>query len=167
MSASPDRLLYTSIASPLGELLLLSDGRALRGLYMQEGPRPFTVHADWVHSAEPFDATRAQLTEYFAGARERFDLPLQLEGTAFQRRVWSALVEIPYGQTTSYGELARGLGQPDAVRAVGTANGSNPISIIVPCHRVIGADGSLTGYGGGMERKRLLLELEAEQLQLL
>lgn len=107
---------------------------------------------------------RGQLSEYFAGERTGFDVELSMRGTAFQRRVWCALQEIPYAETISYGELARRLGVPSAARAVGLANGCNPVSVIVPCHRVIGADGTLTGYGGGIERKRLLLELEADTL---
>jgi methylated-DNA-[protein]-cysteine S-methyltransferase len=103
---------------------------------------------------------REQLAEYFAGERREFDVPMQLAGTAFQRRVWEELVRIPYGTTITYAELARRVGRPTAVRAVGAANGRNPISILVPCHRVIGADGKLTGYGGGVERKQWLLELE-------
>ncbi len=109
---------------------------------------------------------RAQLEEYFAGERTSFDIPLAPEGAPFEREVWRALEEIPYGETVSYGEIARRVGQPTAARAVGTANGRNPIAVIVPCHRVIGADGSLTGYGGGLERKRLLLELERGQGRL-
>jgi len=109
---------------------------------------------------------KRQLEEYFAGERTIFDIPLAPEGAPFEREVWRALEEIPYGETVSYGEIARRVGQPTAARAVGTANGRNPIAVIVPCHRVIGADGSLTGYGGGLERKRLLLELERGQGRL-
>ena len=152
--------LYTTVASPIGELLLVGDGGALRGLYMREGRRPVAVRADWTPAAEPFDHVRAQLEEYFEGGRTSFDVPLALDGTPFQRRVWHTLQKIPYGETISYGELAKRVGQPGAARAVGLANGSNPIAVIVPCHRVIGANGKLTGYGGGMERKRILLDLE-------
>ena len=109
---------------------------------------------------------KRQLEEYFAGERTTFDVPLAPEGAPFEREVWRALEEIPYGETVSYGEIARRVGQPTAARAVGTANGRNPIAVIVPCHRVIGANGSLTGYGGGLERKRLLLELERGQGRL-
>ena len=112
------------------------------------------------------DAVEAQLHEYFARRRTEFDLPLDLQGPVFHRRVWSALREIPYGQTISYLQLARNIGDERAVRAVGAANGANPIAIIVPCHRVIGADGSLVGYGGGLERKRLLLDLESNRIPL-
>jgi methylated-DNA-[protein]-cysteine S-methyltransferase len=158
----PSPLRYTTIESPIGALLLLSDGHALRGLYMQEAPNPATIAPDWEPSEAPFTDVKAQLSEYFAGRRTTFQLPLALEGTPFQRRVWSALQDIPYGETTSYGEIARRIDQPAAVRAVGLANGRNPISVIVPCHRVIGANGTLTGYGGGLERKRRLLELESD-----
>jgi methylated-DNA-[protein]-cysteine S-methyltransferase len=161
-----DTCIYTTLDSPIGELLLLGDGEALRGLYMQHGRRPIAIKPAWARSAEPFAGVAAQLREYFAGERTSFEVPLALEGSPFERRVWQALQEIPYGQTISYGELARGIGQPSAARAVGLANGRNPIGVIVPCHRVIGADGSLTGYGGGVERKRLLLELESGQSRL-
>jgi methylated-DNA-[protein]-cysteine S-methyltransferase len=150
------------IDSPLGPLRLLADARGLRGIYMQR------------HSGEPLASgvtdtpehpilsmTATQLREYFAGDRRTFDLPLAAEGTEFQRRVWQALMTLAFGQTCSYGELARAIGQPSASRAVGAANGRNPLSIVVPCHRVIGADGSLTGYGGGEANKRWLLEHEA------
>jgi methylated-DNA-[protein]-cysteine S-methyltransferase len=153
-------VLYTSFDSPIGELLAIGDGRALHGLYMQEGRTAIDVGAEWQPADEPFDEVRAQLADYFAGRRSNFDLPLAIAGSPFQRRVWRALQEIPYGETTSYGEIARRVGVPSAPRAVGVANGQNPVAVIVPCHRVIGADGSLTGYGGGLERKRLLLELE-------
>jgi methylated-DNA-[protein]-cysteine S-methyltransferase len=111
-------------------------------------------------AGEVFERAEAQLAEYFAGRRRVFDLPLALRGTPFQRAVWTALLDIPYGETASYGELAQLLGKPAASRAVGLANGKNPVSIIVPCHRVIGSTGSLTGYGGGLERKRYLLDFE-------
>jgi len=153
-------LLYTTFASPIGELLLLGDGRRLSGLYMVEGRRPMSIRPGWVLATGPFADVRGQLDEYFAGERTTFDVPLALEGTQCQLRVWSALQAIPYGETTSYGEIARRVGEPSAARAVGLANGSNPIAVIVPCHRVIGASGKLTGYGGGLERKRTLLDLE-------
>jgi methylated-DNA-[protein]-cysteine S-methyltransferase len=156
-----DTLRYTSIDSPIGELLLLGDGRALRGLYMQEGQTGLAVQPEWIRDDERFTETRAQLGEYFDGRRAAFDLSLELAGTPFQRRVWRALLEIPYGETVSYGQLARRLGRLAASRAVGAANGQNPISVVVPCHRVVGSDGALTGYGGGLERKRFLLDLEA------
>jgi methylated-DNA-[protein]-cysteine S-methyltransferase len=159
-------MLYTTIDSPIGELLALGDGPALHGLYMQEGRTAIAVRPEWQEADEPFAEVRSQLGEYFAGARTKFDLPLELRGSPFQRQVWRALQEIPYGETISYGELARRIGIPSASRAVGVANGHNPVAVIVPCHRVIGADGSLTGYGGGLERKRVLLELEAGVLAL-
>jgi methylated-DNA-[protein]-cysteine S-methyltransferase len=156
-------MLYANVESPIGDLLLLSDGHALCGLYMREGRKPVAPRPEWTPSMEPFGDVRAQLTEYFAGERSSFDVPLRLDGTPFQRRVWRALRDIAYGQTMSYGELARSIGQPSAARAVGLANGRNPIAVIVPCHRVVGANATLTGYGGGVERKRFLLDLEAGQ----
>lgn len=154
-------VLYARIDSPIGALLLTSDGAALTGVFMEEhrhGPRR---DDGWRPDDAPFAAARAQLAEYFAGERTEFDLPLAPAGTPFQRRVWEELVRIPFGERISYAELARRIGDPKAVRAVGGANGRNPVSVIVPCHRVIGADGSLTGYGGGIERKRWLLAHEA------
>jgi methylated-DNA-[protein]-cysteine S-methyltransferase len=165
MSAAGTRV-YTTLESPIGELLLLGDGRLLRGLYMQHGRRPVEVGPTWERAAEPFGDVRAQLREYFAGERTAFDLALTLDGSAFECRVWRSLQQIPYGETISYGELARRIDQPSAARAVGLANGRNPIAVIVPCHRVIGANGALTGYGGGLERKRILLELERGQGRL-
>jgi methylated-DNA-[protein]-cysteine S-methyltransferase len=164
--------------SPIGPMTLVADGGALACLYMTDhrhapedaafgpadpGPGP---------QAEVLAEAERQLTEYFAGTRTEFDLPLAMGGTAFQQRVWAGLREIPYGETISYGELARRLGQPTASRAVGLANGRNPVSIIVPCHRVVGSNGRLVGYGGGLDRKLHLLDLErrtlasAEQLTL-
>jgi methylated-DNA-[protein]-cysteine S-methyltransferase len=166
MANSTEQILYTTIASPIGELLLVSDGNALRGLYMQDGRKPRTIGAGWVPSSAPFADVKTQLEEYFAGRRTTFDIPLAAEGAPFERRVWRALEDIPYGETVSYGEIARRVDQPTAARAVGLANGRNPIAVIVPCHRVIGANGTLTGYGGGLERKRLLLELEHGQAHL-
>jgi methylated-DNA-[protein]-cysteine S-methyltransferase len=166
MPNSTEQILYTTIESPIGELLLVSDGDALRGLYMQDGRKPRTIGAGWAPSPAPFTDVQAQLEEYFAGRRTTFDVPLAAEGAPFERRVWRALEDIPYGETVSYGEIARRVGQPTAARAVGLANGRNPIAVIVPCHRVIGANGTLTGYGGGLERKRLLIELEQGQAHL-
>lgn len=142
----------------MGELLLAGDGEALAGLHFAAGRAPAP---DWREDGRPFEPVLEQLGEYFAGDRMRFDVRLAPRGTAFQQRVWEALLEIPYGETETYGELARRVGSPGAARAVGLANGSNPIALIVPCHRVIGANGTLTGYGGGMEHKRWLLDLEA------
>ncbi len=155
---------YTRMDSPIGELLLAGDGLALSLLHMMEGRHPVRIGSEWRRDDDAFAGARAQLGEYFEGRRTSFDVPLALDGTPFQLRVWRALLEIPYGETTSYGELARRIESPRAVRAVGLANGRNPIAVIVPCHRVIGADGTLTGYGGGLERKRLLLELESRLL---
>jgi methylated-DNA-[protein]-cysteine S-methyltransferase len=154
-------MIYTTIDSPIGELLLLGEGHVLHGLYMQDGLKPLRVRPEWQRDDEAFSDVRAQLGEYWAGERTSFDIKLQLQGGAFQRTVWHALTEIPYGETISYGELARRIGQPDKARAVGTANGANPIAVIVPCHRVIGANGKLVGYGGGLDNKRRLLELES------
>ncbi len=161
MRATGSALLYTTIDSPIGELLLLGDGRALHGLYMQQGRRPVVLSPRWQREDGAFAEPVEQLCEYFAATRTSFDVPLAPHGTPFQLRVWRALQDIGYGETLSYGELARCVGQPSAARAVGMANGRNPIAVIVPCHRVIGADGTLTGYGGGIERKRVLLELES------
>ena len=159
-------MIYTTVDSPIGELLLLGEGNTLHGLYMQAGRHPVAVRPNWTRDDDAFPEVRRQLAEYFAGTRTDFDLDLHMDGTAFQRTVWHALTEIPYGETISYGELARRIGRPDRARAVGTANGQNPIAVIVPCHRVIGADGKLVGYGGGLENKRLLLDLEAGTVPL-
>lgn len=156
-------LLYVRVESPLGEIVLVSDGRALCGLHMQEGRKAVRIEQGWRRSERSFTAMRSQLDEYFAGRRHRFDLPLGLRGTQSQLRVWCALQEIPYGETCTYGELAGRIGRPFAARAVGHANGSNPVSIIVPCHRLVGASGALVGYGGGLERKRFLLSLESHE----
>jgi methylated-DNA-[protein]-cysteine S-methyltransferase len=159
---SPAVNTFTYVDSPIGRLLLRCDGSALTGLYMNVALGPPRGADDGVEDANSalLLQARRQLEEYFEGRRRDFDLPLRLHGTDFQRRVWNALQEIPYGATWSYGELARRIANPSASRAVGLANGRNPISILVPCHRVIGADGSLTGYGGGLERKRWLLAHE-------
>ena len=156
---------YTYFDSPIQPLLLTSDGTALTGLYLVEHKHGPEIGADWTQNADaaPFPEVRRQLTEYFAGERCEFNLPLAPQGTEFQKRVWAELQAIPYGKTLSYGELARRIGNPGAARAVGLANGRNPISILVPCHRVIGANGKLTGYGGGTPRKAALLELESEK----
>jgi methylated-DNA-[protein]-cysteine S-methyltransferase len=154
------RRCHTVLDSPCGPLTLVAvDGR-LSGLYMtRQRHRPAQETFGEPHP-EPFTEVIRQLGEYFAGRRTRFDLPVTLDGTEFQRTVWAALREIPYGETVSYGELADRLGRPTASRAVGLANGKNPIGIIVPCHRVVGAKGDLTGYGGGLDRKRFLLDFE-------
>jgi methylated-DNA-[protein]-cysteine S-methyltransferase len=147
---------YTTITSPIGDLLLTSDGDSLTGLQMS----PFDPPTGGWRDDAAFQEVIGQIDEYFTGARKDFDVPLKPSGTAFQLSVWAGLREIPYGETISYGELARWIGNPRAVRAVGRANGSNPIAVIVPCHRVIGANGTLTGYGGGLDRKAKLLALE-------
>lgn len=156
--------LHALLDSPIGPLTLVAKDGTLAGLYMHvPGREPGAATlGDLVPAGEdPVLAEAAgQLRAYFDGELTRFDLPLTLEGSAFQQAVWGGLQAIPYGETISYGELARRLGQPSASRAVGLANGRNPVSIVVPCHRVIGADGSLTGYGGGMDRKRFLLAHE-------
>jgi methylated-DNA-[protein]-cysteine S-methyltransferase len=148
------------IDSPIGPLLLVGDGEVLHRLDIRGGRYPLAVHPSWRHSDDSFREVRDQLTDYFAGRRHTFDIPLELRGSEFERRVWQALRQIPYGETRSYGQLARSLSDPGAARAVGLANARNPVAVIVPCHRVIGSDGTLTGYGGGLERKRFLLDLE-------
>jgi len=157
-------LVAATLATPIGELLLVSDGEALTAVQFDDGRRgsPTPGGADDPVLAE----AAAQLRAYFAGERTAFDLPLRAAGTPFEQGVWDELRRIPYGETTSYGELAARVGEPSAARAVGRANGRNPIPIIVPCHRVIGADGSLTGFGGGLECKRALLDLESGALSL-
>lgn len=150
---------YRYYDSPLCRLLLAGDEQGLRMLYMS----PFEGHEpgpDWREASSQLDDVMKQLDEYFAGKRKVFDVRLAPQGTEFQRQVWHALTQIPYGHTTWYADLAERIGRPKAVRAVGAANGANPISIIIPCHRVIGRDGSLTGYGGGLPRKEALLRLE-------
>ena len=151
---------YSLLDTPIGELLLTGDGSSVTGIWMQSHRSEWRRTKALARDDRALAGARKQLTEYFAGERMEFDLPLAPEGTGFQRKVWNALCEIPYGVTISYGELARRIGQPTAARAVGLANGSNPLPIVVPCHRVIGADGSLTGFGGGIERKRWLLTHE-------
>jgi methylated-DNA-[protein]-cysteine S-methyltransferase len=153
---------YTIVPSPVDDLVLVSDGEALVGLYMQETCGRKTVEPVGKKDSGPFREARRQLSAYFEGELRQFDLPLRLAGTEFQKIVWAALRDLQYGQRVSYGELARRIGRPSASRAVGLANGRNPIGIIVPCHRVIGASGSLVGYGGGLHRKRWLLEHEHE-----
>lgn len=148
------------IESPVGPLLAVERGGKLLALAFV-GDDPPVVEPDWVESEEPFGELRAQLGEYFEGRRREFDLPLEPEGTEFQMAVWSALRDIPYGATATYGEIAEAIGRPTAVRAVGGANNANRLPIVIPCHRVVGADGSLTGFGGGLEAKALLLELES------
>jgi methylated-DNA-[protein]-cysteine S-methyltransferase len=154
---------WHQIESPIGTLLLAGDGMRMRLIHFQSGPHARKPAAEWVRNPVPFAAAVSQLAEYFEGRRCTFELPLAPRGTEFQQTVWAALRRIPYGETLSYGELARRIGRPHASRAVGLANGANPLPIVVPCHRVIGADGSLTGFGGGLDIKRKLLALERAQ----
>jgi methylated-DNA-[protein]-cysteine S-methyltransferase len=156
---------YCYLDTPIGELLLAGDDDALCLVGFPEGSMRRDPEPDWIYNEKPFAAARQQLTEYFAGERREFDLPLKLNGTEFQMSVLRALQQIPYGETTSYAEIAERVGRPKAVRAVGAANGRNPIPIIVPCHRVIGSHGELTGFGGGLDTKEALLRLEAEHSQ--
>lgn len=158
---------YAQIESPVGPLLLVADDGGLRQILFVNGRHPVRPDASWKEDQKPLKETIRQLNAYFAGKLEQFDLPLAPEGTPFQLEVWRRLSEIPYGQTISYGELARRIGNPNASRAVGLANGSNPIPIVIPCHRVIGSNGKLTGYGGGLPIKEKLLALERRQLRLL
>jgi methylated-DNA-[protein]-cysteine S-methyltransferase len=158
---------YSIYSSPIGELLLTSDGTALTGLTMSEhrgrpaqGPK-----AGWRQDDSLFQAIRQQLDAYFRGKLRDFELPLRMAGTPFQHKVWEGLRAIPYGETISYMELARRIGRLGASRAVGSANGRNPIAIVVPCHRVIAADGTLGGFGGGLDRKEWLLQHEAAALE--
>ncbi|WP_431041514.1 methylated-DNA--[protein]-cysteine S-methyltransferase [Streptomyces sp. P1-3] len=151
---------HTVIDSPYGPLTLVATDGVLSGLYMTDQRHRPPQETFGAPDDTPFTAATRQLAAYFAGELTDFDLPLELSGTPFQTRVWQELRTIPYGETVSYGTLADRLGQPTAARAVGLANGRNPIGIIVPCHRVVGADGSLTGYGGGIDRKRELLAFE-------
>ncbi len=156
---------HIQLDSVVGPLTLVAEDEAIVGLYMNlQRHRPDDDTLGELdprgRTADLFDAAAAQLDAYFAGELTRFDLPLAPRGSDFQQRVWAALQEIPYGQTESYGELAARIGSPGGARAVGLANGRNPIGIVIPCHRVVGADGSLTGYGGGVDRKKRLLDLE-------
>jgi len=151
--------------TPIGRLLLAGDDEALRSIGFPEGSQRRDPDPDWIFNEQPFTDVRLQLTEYFAGQRQDFDLPLAPGGTEFQRQVLDELRKIPYGTTRTYGEIAARIGRPRAVRAVGAANGWNPIPIIIPCHRVIGASGDLTGFGGGLPVKEALLRLEMENSQ--
>jgi methylated-DNA-[protein]-cysteine S-methyltransferase len=151
---------YWLWASPVGQLILTGDGRGLCGLNFQDGAHPLEIDEEWKKERGPFKDVIKQLERYFAGRLQKFTIPLALEGTAFQLSVWHALKTIPYGVTASYGAIAKKIGNPNASRAVGAANGQNPVSIIVPCHRIIGQSGHLVGYGGGLRIKEALLELE-------
>lgn len=160
MRASDTTTYYDEIDSPVGRLRLVADVGGLCGMFFEEESRPTAIEPHWVRAARPLTRAHRQLDEYFAGKRQAFDLALNPHGTPFQLAVWMQLRRIPYATTISYGDLARRVGNPAASRAVGAANGRNPLSIIVPCHRVIGASGSLTGYGGGLPTKEFLLALE-------
>ena len=158
---------HTSMDSPIGPLLLAGDERGLHLVHFVNGRHSKSPSPDWVDDKIPFKEAIGQLRAYFAGKLTEFELPLVLEGTEFQLHVWRNLQKIPYGETVSYGQLAKRIGSPDAARAVGLANGSNPIPIIIPCHRVIGSNGDLTGFGGGLPTKKKLLALESRQLSFL
>ncbi|MFN7979643.1 MAG: methylated-DNA--[protein]-cysteine S-methyltransferase [Vicinamibacterales bacterium] len=167
MSETAAPTYWTTLDSPVGPLLLAGDRRVLRVLWFGTGRKFQGARPDWIASPDEFHDVSAQLREYFAGRRTRFDITVDPAGTPFQRNVWRALQDIPYGETISYGTLARRLGDVKATRAVGLANGANPIAIVIPCHRVIGASGALTGFGGGLPTKRALLDLEQGQRTLL
>jgi methylated-DNA-[protein]-cysteine S-methyltransferase len=156
---------YCYLDTPIGELLLAGENHALSMIGFPKGSMRRDPEPDWIYNEKPLAKARKQLDEYFKGARKDFDLALQLSGTEFQVSVLEALQNIPYGETVSYGEIAKRIGRPKAVRAVGAANGRNPIPIVVPCHRVIGSGGDLTGFGGGLDTKEALLRLEAENTQ--
>lgn len=158
---------YLMMDSPVGPLLLAGDDSALSLIGFTTGPKSMAPDPSWQHAPTAFEAARAQLGAYFAGALQTFDLALRPSGTDFQLQVWQALSTIPYGETWSYRDLAEVIGNPKAVRAVGSANGRNPLPIVVPCHRVIGSNGSLTGFGGGLENKQILLALEQRQAALI
>lgn len=153
---------YCYLETPIGELLLAGDTDGLSMIGFPKGSMRREPEPDWIFNEKPLSEARRQLCEYFAGQRRAFDLPLHLSGTDFQVSVLRALLEVPYGETVSYGEIARRIGRPRAVRAVGAANGRNPLPVVVPCHRVIGSTGDLTGFGGGLDTKEALLRLEAE-----
>jgi methylated-DNA-[protein]-cysteine S-methyltransferase len=157
-ASAPTR--YSVIDSPIGPLTLAGDGDTLTHLRMEVQTHPPLGQDTWIADEGGFEKVVEQIDAYFAGERTEFDIALRMEGTDFQRRVWTALLGIPYGETASYGEIAEEIGRPTASRAVGMANGRNPLAIIVPCHRVIGSSGALVGYGGGLDRKQTLLDLE-------
>lgn len=152
--------LYSFYQSPAGRIILTLEDGHLTGLWFEGEKHSSAIDPSWKQDESAFKSIHRQLDAYFAGKLTHFDIPLKVSGTPFQEQVWKALGEIPYGQTWSYAQLATHIGNPKAVRAVGTANGRNPLSIVVPCHRVIGADGSLIGYGGGLDKKAFLLQLE-------
>jgi methylated-DNA-[protein]-cysteine S-methyltransferase len=153
--------IYSYFDSPIGPLLLSGDGVSLCGLHFSTGKMARGADPGWRRADNAFGGIKRQLEEYFGGQRKQFDIEMIMAGTPFQQSVWQALQEIPYGETASYADIAARIGNPKAVRAVGAANGCNPIAIVVPCHRVIGSNGSLTGFGGGLDTKQYLLQLEA------
>jgi len=155
-----ETIYYDDMSTPVGSLRLVADADGLREVWFEQGHHPKQAPSHWQRSADAVAFAREQFEEYFAGTRQTFDLPLHPIGTEFQCDVWEELGRIPYGVTISYGELARRIGKPAAVRAVGAANGRNPLPIVRPCHRVIGANGSLTGFSGGLPTKQFLLALE-------
>ena len=161
MSGTIPTRTFGSVPTPLGPVLVIIEGGAVAGLHFDGDARTPRVPEHSRRDEQLSSSVADQLEEYFRGIRTRFELPLRVHGTPFQRAVWSALLDIPYGQTSTYGRIAAVLGRARAARAVGAANGQNPVSIVIPCHRLIGTDGGLTGYGGGIDRKRRLLELEA------
>jgi methylated-DNA-[protein]-cysteine S-methyltransferase len=156
---------YCYLTTPIGDLLLAGDARGLHAISFPEGPKRRDPEPEWIFSESPLSSPRAQLLEYFGGTRKAFELVLAPSGTEFQLAVLAALQAIPYGTTVSYADIARRIGRPKAVRAVGAANGRNPIPIVIPCHRVIGSNGQLTGFGGGLPAKLALLRLELEHSQ--
>ncbi|MDO1528580.1 methylated-DNA--[protein]-cysteine S-methyltransferase [Fulvimonas sp. R45] len=160
MTHAHEAVWYDELPTPIGRLRLVADGQGLREVWFETGRHQRKPASHWIRDAAKLAFARIQLGEYFAGTRQVFDLPLHPLGTPFQLAVWRALARIPYGSTISYAEMARRIGQPQAVRAVGAANGRNPLPIVLPCHRVIGSDGSLTGFGGGLPTKRFLLAME-------
>ena len=155
---------YTLLDTPFGALCIAGTGQGLTHVEFQDGERPLRPQPEWQEDQGVLDEARRQLRAYFEGRRQRFTLPVAPEGTPFQQRVWRELQEIPWGTTTTYREIAERLGQPGAVRAVGYANGRNPVAVVIPCHRVVGANGRLTGYAGGIATKRRLLQHEGALL---
>ncbi|MBK5222191.1 MAG: methylated-DNA--[protein]-cysteine S-methyltransferase [Acidimicrobiia bacterium] len=159
-TAPPHARHFDVLPSPIGSILVVATDDSVCGIYVADHERAPLPAPGWTRGSALLDDATSQLAEYFAGDRRTFDLPLDAHGTEFQRQVWAALCDVSYGEVASYGDIAVAVGRPTAVRAVGSANGRNPISIVVPCHRVIGSNGTLTGYGWGVERKRWLLNLE-------
>lgn len=151
---------YSIVESPLGRILIAGSGHGIRTVSFLDGTAPVHISSDWMLSPESFRNAEEQLTAYFRGALREFDVELDLEGTEFQIEVWNELRRVPYGRTSSYTEIAAAIGRPKAVRAVGAANGANPVPVFIPCHRILGSDGRLTGYRGGIDIKRRLIELE-------